>query len=325
LPAGDRHAYFDRLAARPECVVAKSLRDQAQIESLRGNKKPEAIRRINYVFPTDDDPRRQDLAKIVIPEGEGRLGNDVRVPIPPHAGRSVLVTWDIWLGREWHFAHTRIDNSKGSPYIGDDRSGGGFFEWQMTWALARRATHSLPPGGDPEISPYDALPTGYVTMFSPNSLAGAIPHWPPYFRGGHTRDASGQTLRTVMPREAAPKDRRDYGEAPGPYSAEFGVRAERTCRSWWFFEPLDGRNWRASIWAADVDRGAVLVVDRWHFTADVDEPFRQWIFHMGVGNADATDVLLPGRGPLTAYVGNLVVLHGVSSDDVRSLLQSPEA
>jgi hypothetical protein len=317
---GVDHAYFNALRVRSDCVAAVSFRDQAEIDALYSKAEP---RRLSYCYPDDPDPRRQDLGKLVLPDGCGNFGNGIVVPIPPANGKVVFVTWDQWLGAEFHYAHTAINNQKGFPYIGDDRSGGGFFEWQINYSTARHATHNQPPGGDPALSEYDGKPKGYVTMFQPQSLSGATPHYPPCFRGAHSVDDAGNTLRVVMPHGAPPKEQRDYGECPGPLAAEFGLVAEKLFRTFWVFAPIGGRDWCAWIWAADVDRDPVLVLDAWTFTADTDQPFSTWHLHVGIGNADANDAARPGRGPLTAYLGNLIVLHAATVEDVFALLQRP--
>lgn len=102
--ATNPHAYYETLAQRSDCIGAYSLRDPAQLATRANggysinNSKPPAV---NYIYPNDPDPRRQDAAKVVIPAGQANLPNQVRVPIPTHAPQSLFVTWEGWFGQEW--------------------------------------------------------------------------------------------------------------------------------------------------------------------------------------------------------------------------------
>ena len=63
-PAVGLHAYFDSLVARPDHWKSYSLRDAAQIALYRQGSTPW----VDYIFATDPDPRKQDAAKIIIPD-----------------------------------------------------------------------------------------------------------------------------------------------------------------------------------------------------------------------------------------------------------------
>lgn len=104
------HAYFEALAARSECMVAYSLRDAAQV--LQYTQQKYQPKDVTYDPARDPDPRRQDAAKILIPAGKVSLPNQVRLPIPPVGSDSLLVTWDVWWGKEFGFDQTGLGNYK---------------------------------------------------------------------------------------------------------------------------------------------------------------------------------------------------------------------
>lgn len=120
VPTGT-HAYFDKLRARPDVLHAYSLRDQQQLLDARtGLSLPPDV---NYVWPNDPDPRKQDAAKVVVPfvevdetglhGGRTQIRNQARFPIDwPGPPRSLLVTWDYWMGHEWAYGYTSMGNDK---------------------------------------------------------------------------------------------------------------------------------------------------------------------------------------------------------------------
>jgi hypothetical protein len=67
---------------------------------------------ITYDYQGDQDPRRQDAAKVVVPADKVHIPNQVRLPIPPVSGGSLLITWDAWWGQEFRFANTDIGTYK---------------------------------------------------------------------------------------------------------------------------------------------------------------------------------------------------------------------
>jgi len=110
-PNPNAHAYYNSLITRPDHLAHYSLRDQAQLQQFaQSQNRPFAV---NYLFPNDPDPRKQDAAKVVIPAGAVSLTNQVRVPIPSiAASESLFLTWDGWFGQEFNFANTGIANYK---------------------------------------------------------------------------------------------------------------------------------------------------------------------------------------------------------------------
>lgn len=104
------HAYFDMLSARPDCLVAYSLRSMDQL--LTYMDATHRFHDVTYDPTNDPDPRRQDAAKIVVPANVVSLPNNVRVPIPPVGNDSLFVTWEAWMGAEFSYAETNIGNYK---------------------------------------------------------------------------------------------------------------------------------------------------------------------------------------------------------------------
>lgn len=70
---GEAHLYFERLRARADLHVAYSLRDHEQLmrwahgDPSNLEKFPPPQYWIDYVYPEDPDPRRQDAAKVTVP------------------------------------------------------------------------------------------------------------------------------------------------------------------------------------------------------------------------------------------------------------------
>lgn len=104
------HAYFDALSSRSDCLVAYSLRDADQILEYAQSKYQ--FQNVTYDPGSDPDPRRQDAAKVLIPAGKVSLPNQVRLPIPSVGGDTLLVTWDVWWGKEFRYEDTHIGDYK---------------------------------------------------------------------------------------------------------------------------------------------------------------------------------------------------------------------
>jgi hypothetical protein len=106
----DPHAYFLALSSRADMWKSYSLRDQQQLLDNRQSRSLPP--NINYSYPSDPDPRRQDAAKVIVPANDTSIDNQVRLNIDYRAGHSYLFTWDYWMGREWDFANTSMGNCK---------------------------------------------------------------------------------------------------------------------------------------------------------------------------------------------------------------------
>jgi hypothetical protein len=105
---GASHAYFDSLSARPDVLAAYSLRDQAQIDTYRGAKsQPSAV---IYDPQNDRDPRKQDAAKVLLPANS--LQTQVWLPTKHQPRQNLLVTWDMWYGKEFKYQSSLLGGHK---------------------------------------------------------------------------------------------------------------------------------------------------------------------------------------------------------------------
>lgn len=117
-PAAGSFTYFDTLVARSDRVFAYSLRDATQVASLRAGSGTH----ISYIYSTDEDARKQDAAKVVVPATVNSIstGSQLYLPIPwPRSNGSIMFTWDSWMGAEFDYATSGIPTYKhfqhGSP------------------------------------------------------------------------------------------------------------------------------------------------------------------------------------------------------------------
>ena len=100
------HAYFDRLVARPDHWKSYSLRSAAQVKQYRQGSYVD----VDYVFPTDPDPRKQDAAKVTVPDFpvfNDPSGNPVQLAAPMSAADDTIKAW--WL-RNGPNVYYKIDN-----------------------------------------------------------------------------------------------------------------------------------------------------------------------------------------------------------------------
>jgi hypothetical protein len=279
------HDYYVQLASRPDCVAAYSLRDQNQVAEYRGSKaKPAAV---TYVWPNDPDPRRQDAAKIVIPDGNDSLPTQVWLPLNHAVRTPLLATWDVWFGKEWHFDHAGIATYK-------------------TWQFG---------------SPGSTINTEVRSRFG---LAKGNPNVVAYTDIRKYGESKGGVGPNIVP--GPELGGHNYGsQAVGPMSNEFGIAPERWARFWLLLVP-DGDWYRLSLWGADTERDAVQIYSGLQVkpnikletggTASMDGTWG--IFRLEYNTS--ANAWWEGRGPLTAYFRNFVVLRASS---VAGLLQRP--
>ncbi len=112
------HDYFNSLVARSDVAASYSLRDAAQVAEFRRGSPSDPIY-VTYDPANDPDPRKQDAAKIFIPETNNSLPTQVWLPTRHPVRTSLLVTWDAWWGSEFDYDNTGIGTYKafqiGSP------------------------------------------------------------------------------------------------------------------------------------------------------------------------------------------------------------------
>jgi hypothetical protein len=279
------HDYYVGLASRPDCVAAYSLRDQGQIEQYRrGKSSPIGV---DYYWPNDPDPRRQDAAKITIRDMKDSLATQLWLPLNHAARTPLLVTWDEWYGKEFDFGHAGIENYKAWNLCSP-----GSTIWTEVRSRFGLAKHDSSVVAYTDIRQYRT-----AQSHGPNT----VPH------GGNLGG-------------------RNYGgNAIGPIVAEFGQAPERWTRRWVLLVP-DGEWYRLSYWVADTERDAVQIYDglqvRPGLRTDDDvigSMDGAWNIFRIEYNTSKT-AAWEGRGELTAYFRNLVVLRASS---VQGLLQRP--
>ena len=249
-PTGPAYANFNTLVARADHWRSYSLRDQAHLTYYSAPNQD-----INYVWPNDPDPRKQDAAKLVIPsDGSGGAFptetnrnsiHQVRLPMDGmELGHSYLVTWDAWYGDEFRYAISGIPAHKAFQFDGPDRFGGHAKIW---WQV----THSYDSGGT---APDEVARLAVRHFASPlrkqaDGTFVGVPVGP--------NVTSGSTDKTPIT----------------PYR-QWNIRPERWVRHWQLIEyGMDPNPWRTnppgtlmSLWVADEDRPPMQVYDRLQVT-----------------------------------------------------------
>ena len=305
-PSGDGpHAYYDGLVARADHYRSYSLRDQAQLVAY-GHVPRGEDPDIDYIWPDDPDPRRQDAAKLVVPsDGSGIRSTDnrnsiyqVRVPIDVNElGHTYLVTWDAWYGDEWRMEVSGIPAHKAFQLDGPDRLGGrAKIWWEIHHAYKNIRSYPVLPDEVARLAVRH-----YASSFNASTGIG-VPAGP--------NVTSGSTSMTPTT----------------PYS-QWNIRPERWVRHWQLIEyGLDSDPWRTdppgtlmSLWVADEDRAPVQLYDRLQVTLWPPGIRKLWI-----EVNTSTNEVKAGRPDLVAYFRNVVVLRDVTYDSVPSLLECPE-
>lgn len=299
---GNAHTYFNALVARLDHWRSYSLRDQGQLIEY-GHIPRGAEADINYIWPYDPDPRRQDAAKLVIPSDGSGIKSDtnrnsiyqVRVPMNGmELGHSYLVTWDAWYGNEWREAVSGIPAHKAFQFDGPDRMHGAPKIW---WEVHHAYKDlNLYPVASHEVARLSVR--HYASPYDEGTDIG-VPVGP--------NVTSGSTSVTPIT----------------PYR-QFNVKPERWVRCWQLIEyGMD--SWRSnppgtrmSLWCADEDRDAVQIYDRLQVTLYPPGVQKFWIEF----NTSTDDVKV-NRPDLVAYFRNVVMLKDVSYSAVPKLLARP--
>jgi hypothetical protein len=309
-PPGDgtAHTYFNALTSRSDHARSYSLRDQQQLVQyghVPAGEKPD----INYVWPYDPDPRRQDAAKLVIPsDGSGVKSmtnrnsvRQVRVPMPPmELGHSYLVTWDAYYGDEWRFPNSGIPAHKAFQFDGPDRMNGAPKIW---WEIHHSydGTAATPVDRAREVARLAVRHYAQRMRQLDDGTWIGVPAGP--------NVTSGSTSQTPVT----------------PYN-QFNVKPQRWVRHWQLIEyGMDPEPWRSnppgtlmSLWAADEDRGPVQLYNRLQVTLWPPGVQKFWLeFNT------STNEVKPGRPDLVAYMRNVVILRDVGYANVPKLLQRP--
>jgi hypothetical protein len=267
---------------------------------------------------------------MVIPASAASLPSQLRFPLGGHHPQNLMVTYDLWYGAEFAFSNTGIDRYKGMLQFASPTDA---FWTSLHGDFKLAGAHT---GNMPQYSthgPFVVMP--YVHGSNGNSQ---------YYDFGTTRGGSNAQL----PYNASGTQQRNYGsEALGPRDtsvnpggAEFGVKAETWTRYWAFFErdpvhdkmtsgtsPQPMYAYKLTVWLADVTRDPVRLVDGIvvYPSPNSSGGWEQvWYEFNSSASALALDRIANGRGPLVAYLRNLVALHGTTKSQVLPLLQRPQ-
>jgi hypothetical protein len=330
-PVEAPHNYFAALTARPDCVYQNSLRTPALIAGVRNN--PTRPTMLDYVYPSDPDPRKQDAMKLTVPEGGAGPGQQLRIPIPPSREAHVLITLDFWIGAEFDYRHAGIQDWKGAPLHIEVAGFGPWVGGRFNFVYARQHLTTQPPGGP------------FTMFFYPHVVGKApVPKPPSWW----CCRMPGYPL-TYLPTNVPTTQAREYPEAIAPVDEsvypggrEFGVVAERWTRTWHYLERVPSEDWVSDApnfigtamraykwtqWMADTARvpirfmaGAVVGFP----AATGANGLTELQVQVSPGNS-ADGSLYVGRGPLVGYVRNVAVLHGIDAAAVPALLQQPVA
>jgi hypothetical protein len=308
-PPGDgtAHTYFNALTQRQDHQRSYSLRDQRQLVEY-GHIPSGQRGDINYIWPYDSDPRRQDAAKLIIPSDGSGVKSDtnrnsiyqVRVPMGPmELGHSYLVTWDAWYGNEWREEISGIPAHKAFQFDGPDRNNGAPKIW---WEIHHAYKHVDDyPVSSSEVARLSVRHYASPMQTNPDGVAFGVPAGP--------NVTSGSTSSTPVT----------------PYR-QWNVKPERWVRHWQLIEfGMDPQNWRnnppgtlMSLWVADEDRAPTQIYNRLQVTLYPPGIEKFWIeFNT------STNEVKPRRPNLVAYFRNVVVLKDVGYSGVSSLLQRP--
>jgi hypothetical protein len=283
IASGD-HAYFDALVARPDHWRSYSLRDPQQLDHPKNGGYAQSNSRalvVTYDPDHDTDPRRQDAAKVVVSSGVNSLTNQVRVPLQT-GSEGFFLTWDHWWGQEFATANTSFNNYKAFQLSCDDQKI--WTEQQLRFTLGARIPGAL----------------AVTSMRAYGSSASPM--------GARVVD-QGVDI--------------SYGsDCIGGQIAHFDLRPETWTRTAISIVPIpdDPDGWFTfQMWMSDETREPVQMYregvtvrprtagngwDRWWIELNTSQSYQE-----------------TGRGPLTAYVRNVVLLHALA--DTSTVLRKP--
>jgi hypothetical protein len=250
--------------------------------------------------------------------------------VGPSAGKSLLVTFDIWYGKEFDRNHSKLDVYKGTPAVFFRQGEEAWAGMRMDFSAARAHEHNLPAGG-----PYVAM-----TYAQAVGKGGTVktPKW--------WMDGMSGYPRLSLPYDAPANERRTYSEGVAPVDssadpsgAEFGIVGERWTRYWHYFERVPSEDWvsdhpdyagqmmnayKWTHWAADTVRSPIRIINE--AIVGMPSTLTKQIVHarteFAAGNSNEGS-LYAGRGDLIAYSRNWVALHGTQKADVLAMLQKP--
>ncbi len=326
--------YFDSLVASQWHAASYSLRSQAQFSTFDTWQTIGGTHDVNYVYPNDPDPRKQNAAKIVL-RGDGTLVKSdtnqvsiaqVRILLPTMTpGRTIMVTWDHWWGDEWRNPNHHIGAHKAFQLRAPEFNNGSTKIWvephhSYDTAVVNQATDICRPSirhyasvmkldsSDPLLTP-NILPSTYW----------GVPHGP--------NVTSGQGTFTPMT----------------PFVV-FLIKPETWTRQWMLFEyQMDSQTiadyggvlnsefqskngyaaypgTRCSMWLADENRDPVLIYNRAQITC-WPPGIRDW--GIEVNTSSNIEQIGFGHSDMVAYCRNMVVLDDIQFNEMPQILQRP--
>lgn len=338
--AGDPHAYFNGLVARADHWKSYSLRDSKQLDYPKNGGYAECNScplYVTYDPAHDPDPRRQDAAKIRIPDfipsaqlaqpvapGDTTIvlawtpaltfGRAIKVDgeVMMYVGQSAIVNNIVPVARAQH-GTTATSHAAGARIHLSTNS----LPNQVRVPMGTRAGHTYLVTWDAwwgaEFS-FDRtnVPTHKTFQFASRGIWWEMQTRYALGRGGAgIGEVSTRTYSGVRGPEVTSAD-------PMPQVGTFMIQPERWTRYWALIDQTASDYDRVSLWVADEQVDPVKIIDRMPLKAVngiIDEFFLEY--------NTSTPNLKAGRGPLTAYVRNIVMLQDVGN--ATSLMVRPLA
>jgi hypothetical protein len=321
-PPGDgtAHTYFNALTSRSDHWRSYSLRDQAQLVRYSETTREHTTPDVNYIWPNDPDPRRQDAAKLIIPSDGSGVKKDtnrnsiyqVRVPMGGmELGHSYLVTWDAFYGDEWRHPVSGLIAHKAFMLDGPFEPNGGPKIWWETHH-DYRGNKTYPVNQAEEVG-------NLSVRYYGSSWKEIDGKWIGCPAGPNVASGSSSFTPTL------------------PYR-QWKIQPERWVRHWVLVEygmdsltiadyaggPLTTvsnppRGTLMSMWAADEDRDAVQIYNRLQVTL-----WQPGVREFWIEMNTSTNEVKVGRPNLVAYFRNIVMLKDVGYAGVPKLLQRPK-
>ena len=300
------HAYFEALVARPDCMLAYSLRDQAQLDKYKHAKSAPAA--ITYDPAGDRDPRHQDAAKLVVPANKVSLRNQLRLPMSTADGTTTLVTWDAWFGAEFRYETTGISTYKTFQFTSPGSEKKWFGVRTRFKQTEEKQARRIAQGGASNGAPGDEKPQpggGARPRLRQRNLAKGV-------AGGGDGPIGMVDTRGSAARPHGPNVTKATPLAPQVGS--FAIRPETWTRYWVLIDQRANDFDLVSVWVADENHDPVQIIDGLQFT--VRESVGSFWFEY-----NTSDKLKTGLPERVGYVRNVAILR--NAKDVASLLQRP--
>ena len=308
------HAYFDALVARPDCMSAFSLRDNAQLQEYKHSKA--ATQLVTYDPVNDRDPRKQDAAKLVVPAGQVSLHSTVRLPIGTQDGTTTLVTWDAWFGSEFRYENTGITNYKTFQFASPAKKI--WFEVRTKFKGAEEGRGRGKGSRNDRNDKSDKKGSGGGGGKRAQKGNSQKPEAPaatpaPPVKSAHV-DLGLVDARAYGAKGTALGPNVESGGSLTPKAGNFTVRSEVWTRYWVMIEQR-ANDWDlVSLWVADEDHDPVQIIDRRQLS--VNGSVEEFWLEYNTSSHGGTNL-----GERVGYVRDVVMLR--NPKDVPALLQRP--